>query len=98
MLLLTINLAFNYGEIDTKFEIRNLKKGPTISRVENNTSCTTRGMQRKDSLDGNVHVWSFESLKHDFRHLFPVSLWVEWSFSEKNWMFFLKELAQFNKL
>merc|ERR1712026_387903 len=56
----------------------------TISRVHNNTSGTTRGIEGKDSLDGNVHGWHVEGLKHDLGHLLPVGLGVEGSLSQED--------------
>merc|ERR1712088_76260 len=41
----------------------------------------------EDSLDGNVHGWCVEGLKHDLSHLFSVGLWVEGSLCEKDWVF-----------
>merc|ERR1719213_152176 len=61
--------------------------GNTISRVHDNTSGTTRGIKRKDSLDGNIHGRHVEGLKHDLSHLLAVSLWVKGSFSKENWLF-----------
>merc|ERR1719474_1919136 len=62
--------------------------GNTISRVHDNTSGTTRGIKRKDSLDGNIHGRHVEGLKHDLGHLLTVSLWVKGSLSKENWLFF----------
>merc|ERR1711950_83937 len=42
----------------------------------------------KDSLDGNIHGWHVEGFEHDLGHLFTVSLWVKWGFSQKNGLFF----------
>merc|ERR1712038_70502 len=39
--------------------------GDTITRVHDNTSGTTRGIQGEDSLDGNIHGGHVESPKHD---------------------------------
>merc|ERR1719300_2293809 len=61
--------------------------GNTISRVHDNTSGTTRGIKRKDSLDGNIHGRHVEGLKHDLSHLLAVSLWVKGSLSKENWLF-----------
>merc|ERR1712135_117535 len=54
--------------------------GYTISRVHDNTSGTSRGIEGKDSLDGNIHGWHVEGFEHDLGHLFTVSLWVKWGF------------------
>merc|ERR1712142_1356104 len=60
----------------------------TITRIEHDTSCTSRSVERKYSLDGNIHSWGVESFEHDLGHLFTVSFWVEWGFSKENWVFF----------
>merc|ERR1719270_769038 len=60
----------------------------TISGVHNNTSGTARGIEGKDSLDGNIHGWHVEGLKHDLGHLFTVGFCVEWSFSQENGLLF----------
>merc|ERR1712102_55336 len=39
--------------------------GDTITRVHDNTSGTARGIEGKDSLDGNVHGGHVEGLEHD---------------------------------
>merc|ERR1719476_478496 len=39
--------------------------GDTITRVHDNTSGTTRGIQGEDSLDGNIHGGHVEGLEHD---------------------------------
>merc|ERR1719355_108301 len=48
--------------------------GDTITRVHDNTSGTTRGIEGQDSLDGNIHGGHVEGLKHDLGHLFTVGL------------------------
>merc|ERR1719336_3765265 len=58
--------------------------GNTISRVHDNTSGTARGIEGKDSLDGNIHGRHVEGLKHDLSHLLTVSLGVEGSLSKKD--------------
>merc|ERR1711953_609684 len=44
--------------------------GYTITRVHDNTSGTSRSVEGKDSLDGNIHGWHVEGLEHDLGHLF----------------------------
>ena len=39
----------------------------TITTIHDNTSGTTRGVQRQYSLDGNIHGWGVESLKHNLK-------------------------------
>merc|ERR1712038_1506723 len=58
--------------------------GNTISRVHDNTSGTARGIEGKDSLDGNIHGGHVEGLKHDLSHLLTVSLGVQWSLSQED--------------
>merc|ERR1719508_12451 len=62
--------------------------GNTISRVHDDTSGTARGIQREDSLDGDIHGGHVEGLKHDLCHLLTVCLGVEWSLSQENGLFF----------
>merc|ERR1712136_630942 len=45
--------------------------GNTIAGVHDNTGGTARGVQREDSLDGNVHGGHVEGLEHDLGHLLP---------------------------
>merc|ERR1712117_912252 len=59
----------------------------TITRVHDNTSGTTRGIEGEDSLDGNIHGGHVEGLKHDLSHLLTVSLGVEGSLSEEDGLF-----------
>merc|ERR1719367_204702 len=62
--------------------------GYTISGVHDDTGGTSRSIEGEDSLDGNIHSWHVEGFEHDFGHLFTVSLWVKWGFSQKNGLFF----------
>merc|ERR1712168_1780190 len=61
--------------------------GDTISRVHDNTSGTARGIEGKDSLDGDIHCGHVEGLEHDLGHLLTVSLGVEGSLSEEDGLF-----------
>merc|ERR1719238_283751 len=61
--------------------------GDTISRVHDHTGGTTRSVEGKDSLDGNIHSGHVEGLEHDLSHLFTVSLGVEGSLSEEDGLF-----------
>merc|ERR1712240_261512 len=61
--------------------------GDTISRVHDNTSGTARGIEREDSLDGNIHGGHVEGLEHDLGHLLTVSLGVEGSLSKEDGLF-----------
>lgn len=56
----------------------------TITRVENNTGGTTRGIQGQDGLDGDVESGGVECLKDDLCHLLTVGLGVDGSLSEQN--------------
>merc|ERR1711923_20321 len=58
--------------------------GDTITRVHDHTGGTTRGIEGKDGLDGNIHGGHVEGLKHDLSHLLTVSLGVEGSLSEED--------------
>merc|ERR1711977_699769 len=58
--------------------------GYTITRVHDNTGGTSGSIERKDSLDGNIHSWHVEGLEHDLGHLFTVSFWVEGSSSQED--------------
>ena len=60
--------------------------GDTISRVEHDTCRTTGSVQRQHSLDGDVHGRGVEGLEHDLCHLFPVSLGVEGSLGQQDWV------------
>lgn len=62
--------------------------GDTISRVEDDSGGTSGSVEGEDSLDGDIHGWGVEGLEHDLGHLFTVSLWIEWGFSEKYWVLF----------
>merc|ERR1712038_434360 len=48
------------------------------------TSGTARGIEGKDSLDGNVHGGHVGGLEHDLGHLLPVSLGVEGGLSQED--------------
>ena len=47
-----------------------------MERAKDNTRCTTRRVQRQDSLDADVHRMHVERLEHDLRHLLTVRLRV----------------------
>uniref|UniRef100_A0A2P2MF41 Actin n=1 Tax=Rhizophora mucronata TaxID=61149 RepID=A0A2P2MF41_RHIMU len=59
----------------------------TIPRIQHNTCRSTTGIQGENSLDGNIHCWHIEGLKHDLSHLLPVCLRVKGGLSQKHWMF-----------
>merc|ERR1712055_139796 len=58
--------------------------GNTISRVHDNTGGTARGIEGKDSLDGNIHGGHVEGLEHDLSHLLAVGLGVQWGLSQED--------------
>jgi len=43
---------------------------------------------KDNSLDGHVHSWDIESLKHDLGHALAVGFRVERSLGEQNWVLF----------
>ena len=51
--------------------------GDTITRVQDDTSGSARGVQGEHSLDGNVHGGGVEGLEHDLGHLLAVGLGVQ---------------------
>ena len=54
-----------------------------ITGIQDNTGGPTRGIEREHGLDGDVHGGSVEGLKHDLRHLLPVSLGVQGGLGEQ---------------
>merc|ERR1719169_220586 len=58
--------------------------GDTITRVQDDTSGTTRGIQGQDGLDGNVHGGGVEGLEHNLSHLLTVSLGVQGGLSQQD--------------
>ena len=62
--------------------------GNTITRIQDNTGCPTRGVQGEYSLDGHVHGGGVEGFEHDLGHLLPVGLGVEGSLGQENGVFF----------
>jgi hypothetical protein len=59
-----------------------------VSGIEDDTGGTTRSVEGKDGLDGDVHGGSVEGLEHDLRHLLPVGFGVERSLREQDGMLF----------
>merc|ERR1711872_713634 len=62
--------------------------GDTISGVEDAASGTSRGVQGKHGLDGNVDGGGVHGLKHYLHHLLSVGLGVEGSLSEHDGVLF----------
>ena len=56
--------------------------GDTITRIQDDTGGSARGVQGEYSLDGDVHGGGVEGLEHDLGHLLPVGLGVQGSLSE----------------
>ena len=56
----------------------------TITGIKNDTSGTSRSIERQNGLDGNVHSWSVEGLKHDLGHFLTVGFRVEWSLGKED--------------
>ena len=56
--------------------------GHTISRVKHASSGTARSVQRKHSLDVDVHGRDIEGLEHDLGHTLSVGLGVEGSLGQ----------------
>jgi hypothetical protein len=57
----------------------------SITGVKDDTGGSAGGVEREDGLDGDVHGWEVEGLKHDLGHLLSVGLWVEWSLGQEGW-------------
>ena len=62
--------------------------GDAIARVEHNTRCTTRGIERQNRLNVNVKRRRIKSFKHDLRHLFAVGFRVQGGLGEQDGVFF----------
>ena len=60
----------------------------TITRVEHDTSGTTRGIQGEHSLDGHIHGWGVEGLEHDLGHLLTIGLGVKGSLGQQHRVLF----------
>ena len=58
--------------------------GHTVTRVQDDTCGTTRGVQGQHGLDGHVHGWGVEGLEHDLRHFLTVGLGVEGGLCEQD--------------
>jgi len=61
--------------------------GDTIAGIQDDTGGTTGSVQRKDSLNGDVHGRCVEGLEHDLGHLLPVGLGVEGGLSQEDGVF-----------
>lgn len=56
----------------------------TITRIQDDTSGTTRGVQGQDGLDGDVESGGVEGLEDDLGHLLTVGLGVDGSLGEQD--------------
>ena len=83
------------GKIDTEDSVgksKTLVDGDSVSdaitRIKDDASGTTRSVERKDSLDGDVESRRVKGLEHDLGHFFTIRLWVEGSLCEEDRVFF----------
>ena len=60
--------------------------GDTITRIQDDTSGTTGGVEGQDGLDSDVESGGIEGLEHDLGHLFAVGFGVEGSLGEQDGM------------
>ena len=60
--------------------------GDTITRVQDDTGSTTRGVEGQDSLNSDVERGSIEGFEHDLGHLFTVGFGVEGGLGEQDGM------------
>lgn len=60
----------------------------SVTRVEDNTRCTSRRVKRENTLYAHIEAWNVKNFKHDLGHLLTILLVVDWSFSKKDRMFF----------
>ena len=60
--------------------------GDTVTGVEHDTGGTTRGVQRKHGLDGDVEGWGIEGLEDDLGHLLTIGLGVDGCLGEQDWV------------
>ena len=58
----------------------------TVSGVKDASCGTSRGVERKDGLDVNVHGEDVECFEHDLGHALPVCVGVLGSFREEDWV------------
>ena len=58
----------------------------SVTRVEDDTGGTSRGVQGEHSLDGDVEGWCVEGLEDNLCHLLSVALWVDWGLGEQDWV------------
>jgi hypothetical protein len=58
---------------------------PNIAKMF--TGGSSRGIEGKYGLDGNVHCGGVEGFEHDLSHLLSVCLGVQWGFSEEDRVF-----------
>ena len=61
--------------------------GNAVTRIEDDTSGATRGIERQNCLDGDIESGDVEGLEHDLGHFLPVRLGVHRSLGEEDGMF-----------
>lgn len=59
-----------------------------ITRVHDDTGGASRGVERENGLDGDVHGGCVEGLEHDLSHLLSVGFGVQWSLGQQDWVLF----------
>ena len=57
----------------------------TITAVKDDASCTTRGVKRQHSLDGYIHGWRAEGLKHDLQDKKSFYRFLQTPFKREVW-------------
>ncbi|KFW76207.1 hypothetical protein N305_10612, partial [Manacus vitellinus] len=58
--------------------------GDAVPGVHHNAGGAARGIEGQHGLDGHIHGWGVEGLKHDLGHLLPVGLGVEGGLGEQH--------------
>ena len=77
-----VNTSNSVGKSETLVDGDNVSD--TITRVENDTSSTTGGVEGKDGLDGDVEGGGVEGLEDDLGHLLTVGLGVDGGLGEQD--------------
>ena len=58
----------------------------TVSRVKNETWCSTRRVKGQHSLDRNIEARNIEGLKHNLSHSLSILLRIKRSLCHEHWM------------
>ena len=69
--------------------------GDSVTRVTNETSRPTGGVEGQYGVVGNIDILNLESLEHYGNHLLTVGLGVFWSFCKKNTFCFFRCKSDF---